>query len=134
MIDLHLHLDGSLSESCCELLAKKNHIDLGEQFPSILYVPSDCPSLKEYLTRFELPLRLLQDRESIEIAVKDLIFRLNKLGYIYAEIRFAPLLHLNQGLTQFEVVEAAIKGLEESLNEYPDFDANLILCCMRHAD
>lgn len=133
MIDLHLHLDGSLSEKDFLFLAKKEGIDLGEQFPSNIYVPMDCPSLEEYLTRFDLPLLLLQTKENIEYAFSSLVNRLAKLGLIYAEIRFAPLLHLQKGLTQLEVAKVAIKGMEKGLKENPDFEANIILCCMRHA-
>lgn len=132
MIDLHLHLDGSLSEQDFLYLAKKEGICLGNDFPNNIYVPADCPSLEEYLKRFDLPLLLLQNKENIAHAVNSLVRRLYKMGYIYAEIRFAPQLHLQKGLNQLEVAKAALKGLEEALKECDGFEANLILCCMRH--
>ena len=133
MIDLHLHLDGSLSIEDCQYLSRLEGVDLGNDFPTNLYVPDDCPSLEEYLTKFELPLKLLQSKKAIEYATYSLTNRLAKMGYIYAEIRYAPLLHLQKGLTQLEVANAALSGLEKALKEHPDFEANLILCCMRHA-
>lgn len=133
MIDLHLHLDGSLSIEDCQYLAKLEGVDLGKDFPSNLYVPADCPSLEEYLTKFELPLKLLQSKKAIEYAAYSLTNRLAKMGYIYAEIRFAPLLHLEKGLTQIEVAKATLVGLEKALKDNPGFEAGLILCCMRHA-
>ena len=133
MIDIHLHLDGSLSEEDFLYLSKKYNIALGNVFPSNIYVPEDCPSLEEYLKRFALPGKLLQTKDALKYVTKSLVKRLYGLGYIYAEIRFAPLLHLQKGLSQLEVTKAALEGLEEGLKECPDFDANLILCCMRHA-
>ena len=133
MIDLHLHLDGSLSEEDFVYLAKKYDVDLGKDFPNNIYVPADCPSLEDYLKRFDLPLLLLQTPEALEYAAKSLVKRLYKLGFIYAEIRYAPLLHMQKGMTQMDAAKAALKGLEEGLKECPGFDANLILCCMRHA-
>ena len=50
MIDLHLHLDGSLSEQDFLYLAKKEGICLGNEFPNNIYVPMDCKSLEEYFT------------------------------------------------------------------------------------
>jgi adenosine deaminase len=50
-------------------------------------------------------------------------------GCIYAEVRFAPQLHLDKGLDQRKVVEAAIRGFERS-----GIDGGLILCCMRGDD
>lgn len=134
MIDLHLHLDGSLSEQDFLYLAKKDGIDLGKDFPNNIYVPDDCPSLEVYLERFDLPGKLLQSKENLVHVTKSLACRLYKMGYIYAEIRFAPQLHTNKGLTQMDATLAALEGLNEDLKEHPDFDANLILCCMRHAN
>ena len=132
MIDLHLHLDGSLSEQDFLYLAKKEGICLGKEFPNNIYVPMDCKSLEEYLMRFDLPLLLLQSKENIAHATSSLVRRLYKMGYIYAEIRFAPQLHMQKGLTQLEVAKAALAGLEEALKECDGFEANLLLCCMRH--
>ena len=133
MIDLHLHLDGSLSEQDFLYLAKKDGVDLGKDFPNNTYVPSDCPSLEVYLERFALPLLLLQSKENLKHVTKSLVCRLYKMGYIYAEIRFAPQLHTEKGLSQMDAALAALDGLNEGLKECPDFEANLILCCMRHA-
>ena len=134
MIDLHLHLDGSLSKEDFIYLSNKENISLGEDFPNNIYVNKDCRSLEEYLERFDLPLKFMQSEENLEYVTYSLVKRLYSLGYIYAEIRYAPLLHLNKGLTMDKVVEATIKGLKKGLKETLGFDANLILCCMRHAE
>ena len=133
MIDIHLHLDGSLDVQDYIDLALTYGFDLGKNFPDDIYVTNNCLSLAMYLTRFETPVKLLQSKDAIKYAVKSLIYRLSFLGYIYAEIRFAPLLHLEKGLTQLEVAQAALEGLEEALRSCPNIEANLILCCMRHA-
>lgn len=133
MIDIHLHLDGSLAIEDYINLALSYGVDLGSDFPNSAYVPMNCPSLADYLTRFDIPVRLLQSKDAIKMAIKSLIYRLSFLGYIYVEIRFAPLLHLQKGLTQLEVAQAALEGLEEALRQCTNIEANLILCCMRHA-
>ena len=131
IIDLHLHLDGSMSLECARSLAKKQGIALPDDkvLLSRLRVSDDCRDLNEYLERFELPLSLLQTADAISESVERLCNELQSQGLIYAEIRFAPQLHLQKGLTQEEVVLAAIEGLNRS-----DFFASLILCCMRGAD
>ena len=133
MIDLHLHLDGSLSIEDFKYLSEKNHIYLGDNFPKNVYVPNDCKSLEEYLTRFDLPCSLLQDEFSIAYVVTSLVNRLYDNGYIYAEIRFAPQLHTLKGMSQEDAVIAAISGLKFALKDKKGFDANLILCCMRQS-
>ena len=129
LIDLHLHLDGSLSLESVKELANLQNIAIPSDDTELtrrLQVSDDCRDLNEYLEKFSFPLTLLQTKEGIETAVYNLEQELKNQGLLYAEIRFAPQLHMQKGLTQTEVVEAAIKGLHRS-----DFHANLILCCMR---
>lgn len=133
MIDLHLHLDGSLGLEDFKYLAERNHVSLGDDFPKNVRVPEGCKSLEEYLTRFDLPCSLLQDEFSIAYAVTSLVNRLYNDGYIYAEIRFAPQLHTLKGMSQENAVIAAISGLNFALKDKVGFDANLILCCMRQS-
>ena len=131
MIDLHLHLDGSLPIDTVIKLASMQNIklptnDIEELKYKYLMVNKDCKDLTEYLERFALPLTLMQTKESLKISIYDLLSELKKEGLIYAEVRFAPQLHTQKGLTQREVIEAVLEGLHES-----DMKANIILCCMR---
>ena len=131
LIDLHLHLDGSMSLKCARSLAAKQGIDLPDDAELLtrLRVSDDCQDLNEYLERFALPLSLLQTAEAISESVERLCNELSESGLVYAEIRFAPQLHLQKGLTQEEVVTAALEGLSRG-----KLDASLILCCMRGAE
>ena len=129
LVDLHLHLDGSLSVDIIRKLADVQQILLTESDAELqkkLQVEEGCTSLNEYLTKFDFPLTFLQTKEGIAESVFLLQEELKKEGISYAEIRFAPQPHLQKGLTQDEVVESAVKGLERS-----DIPAAFILCCMR---
>lgn len=131
LIDLHLHLDGSMSLQCARSLAKKQGITLPDdnELLNKLRVSEDCQDLNEYLERFDLPLSLLQTYDAVKEATARLCDELAESGLVYAEIRFAPQLHMQKGLTQKEVVEAAIEGLSIG-----NLKASLILCCMRGTD
>ena len=129
LIDLHLHLDGSLSVKSVRELAAMQGMAVNEGDADLLkrlQVGPDCKDLNEYLEKFSFPCSLLQTREAITLAVRNLLEELREQGLLYAEVRFAPQLHLLQGLTQMEVVEAAVQGLSQG-----GLKANLILCCMR---
>lgn len=129
LIDLHLHLDGSLSINSVRMLAQMQGIEVPNQEEELLkklQVDKKCSNLNEYLEKFDFPCYLLQEKKAISLAVFNLEEELREQGLIYAEIRFAPQLHTRNGLTQAEVVEAAIDGLKRST-----FKCNLILCCMR---
>ena len=134
MIDLHLHLDGSLNPKNILEMAKMAGVDLPYTEEAVIrtkmMVEPDCTNLGEYLEKFDLPLQLLQTTETIEYAVYELMRDLKEQGLCYAEIRYAPQLHLQKGLTQGEVVEATIRGRNKGVQDF-GIPVNLILCCMR---
>lgn len=134
MIDLHLHLDGSLNPEnilkMAEMAEVKLPVEDKESIQKLLMVEPDCTNLGEYLEKFDLPLELLQTVECIEYAVYELMKDMYRQGLCYVEIRFAPQLHTKKELTQDLAVQAAIKGLCKGKQEF-GLMANLILCCMR---
>ena len=134
MIDLHLHLDGSLTPADILRLAELSGISLPQQTEDtlrpLLEVTPGCRNLGEYLEKFDLPLQVLQRSQTISLSVYFLLRRLKADGLCYAEIRFAPQLHQTRGLSQEQVVSAAVVGLNKGIAEF-GMPAQLILCCMR---
>lgn len=137
MIDLHLHLDGSISPEYLLHQAQQDHISLPgstvEELLPYLTVGNECPDLTTYLKKFDLILTVMQTESSLDNAVYDLLGRLSKQKLTHAEIRFAPQLHCQNGLVQEAVVEAAINGLSRGIKDFP-IKAGLILCTMRMGD
>lgn len=134
MIDLHIHLDGSLPPQTIRKLADMHHVTLPseEELSRRLTAPADCESLNQYLTCFDLPLTVLQWPDTVEQAVFDLIVTLHQQGLLYTEIRFAPQLSTRQGHSQEEILTAAIQGLDRAVTAlHGETTAQLILCCMR---
>lgn len=134
MIDLHLHLDGSLRPATVrELLNKtgKNIFASDEEAAQRLKVADDCRDLNEYLDKFMYPLAVLQNEENIERAVYELGLDLHNMGVEYAEIRFAPSLSTQKGLNENAVTKAAINGAIKAEKECMGLKLGLILCCMR---
>lgn len=119
LVDLHVHLDGSLSLETVKELAARQGIEIQNDDILIkkLQVSKDCRDLNEYLTKFEYPLMLLQTIDSIEYAVYSLMKRQSEQNLLYSEIRFAPQLHTKKGLSQEEVVTAALKGRQKYFDE-----------------
>ena len=133
IIDLHLHLDGSLSAKAIIKVAQKEGIKIPsfneEELNKYLMVPHNCGSLNEYLERFSLPNLVLQTRYGLEVCTTDLLERLANDGLKYVEIRMAPQLSTDQGLSQEKVVEILIKTLKKARKS--GIFSNLILCMMR---
>ena len=133
-IELHCHLDGSVRVDTIIDIAKKENIklELYEKcdVEKLVQVPNDCTSLNEYLKRFDLANKVMQSRENIKRVTFELLEDAQKENVKYIEVRFAPLLHLNGGLSIEEVIQSAIDGINEAEKMY-DIKGNIILCCMR---
>ena len=131
-IDLHLHLDGAVTADIAKRLADMQGMILpaeGEALEKLLSVGEDCRDLNEFLECFELPLKLLQTAEALSECAYLVAENMREQGVIYAEIRFAPQLHCENGLSQRDAVEAVMEGLSRS-----ELKTGLILCCMRGKD
>ena len=133
IVDLHLHLDGSLSAEAILDVARREGIELPannvKDLNKFLMVPENCQSLNEYLERFSLPNLVLQTKKGLEICTLDLLERLAKDGLKYVEIRMAPQLSTDKGLSQEQVAKTLIKTCKKG-RKFHIF-SNLILCMMR---
>ena len=136
-IELHCHLDGCLRTKTVIELAKKENLKLDsleyEKVEELLVVPSECDSLDTYLKRFNLPIGLMQNKENLKRISYELIEDVNRENVKYIEIRFAPLLHTECGLSVKEVVESVLEGMKEGERDF-NVKSNLIICVMRHHD
>lgn len=124
-IELHLHLDGSLN---IESVKKRYNLS-NDKIKEKMIVNDDCHDLNDYLTKFAFPISVMQTTEELTTSIIELLTELKKQNVIYCEIRFAPQLHTQKGLTQEEVV----KTLIDSKNKV-DIKSNLILCFLRGKD
>lgn len=136
LIDLHLHLDGSVPyQTVRELLAKEGRSLPEADLRKRLSVSPDCRNLDEYLDKFDFPLSLMQTAENLRLIVRELLAGLRGQGLVYAEIRFAPQKH-TETLTQAEAVQAVLDGRDDFYawqkgQEGDDLHANFLLCLMR---
>jgi adenosine deaminase len=127
-IELHLHLDCSLSY---DVVAKLDPSITKAQFEAEFVAPPKCTSLADFLTRAPRGFQLMQSRQSLRLATEDLFQQLQRDGVIYAEIRFAPLLHTAAGLSPEEVVGAVDRSVEDCIRA-TGLEARVILCTLRH--
>ncbi len=133
-IVLHLHLDGSLDlDLAYKWLMEKGYNYTFDEVKKMMQVDKDCKSLNDYLDKFALPLSLLQTKEHLELATYKLIKKLKEAGVVYFEIRFAPIKHLDDGLSLDEVVEAVLRGRARALEDFNIY-GGIILCCMRDSN
>lgn len=128
-VELHCHLDGSISMACLEKMAKKDGYPL-ENLAKVR-APKKCQNLQAYLDSFDAVLPLLQSEENLTMAAYDLVEQVSSENVRYLEIRFAPLLHTHQGLNVAQIVDAVCRGIKQGIKDYA-VEVNLIISAMRH--
>ena len=108
-VELHCHLDGSIRVDTIIDIAKKENIKLDSYekcyVEKLVQVPNDCTSLNEYLKRFDLANKVMQKSEHIKRITFELLEDAQKENVKYIEVRFAPLLHVNEGLSIDEIIK-----------------------------
>lgn len=124
MKKVELHLDGSVRESTVAELLGVNENDIENK----LHVNDYNSSLSEYLTKFDMPIKVMQTKENLSRIARELGEDLEKDDIIYAEVRFAPQLHTKKGLSYDDIVLSVIEGFKKC-----NIKINVILCMMRGA-
>lgn len=131
-IDLHLHLDGSISLKTARKLAGMQSIalpDSTEELQERMSVIDGCRDLNDYLNRFQLPLSLLHIKEALYLCTYELLEDLYEQGLKYAEIRFAPQLTYASELSQYDAVKIVLRAIHDT-----PLPCGLILSMMRGND
>ena len=143
--DLHCHLDGSLRLSTLIDLARSRDVTLPsdtEDGLRELVFKDQYEDLPDYLKGFAYTCAVLTDAEALERVAYELGEDCLAEGVYYLEVRFAPQLHVREGLSVEDVLRAVTKGLERVQREHantpdvqrgaaPPFRFGLICCAMR---
>ena len=139
---LHDHLDGGLRPATVVELAA----EIGHELPSTdpdelgrwFVEAASAGSLERYLETFAHTVGVLQTAPALQRVAREAVLDLAADGVVYAEIRFAPEQHLEQGLTLQEVVDAVRAGFDEGAAQARADGRPIrvlaILCAMRHLD
>jgi len=131
---LHDHLDGGLRVSTLiDLAEEQNYENLPTNDPEELknwIQPKPDQSLALNLEAWQHTIGVMQDENSLYRVTMEALEDLAEDGVVYAELRFAPLVHCQKDLTPDEVVDAVLNGIRDGNQKY-DILSGIILCAMR---
>ena len=119
---LHDHLDGGLRpQTIIDIAAEIGYTLLPTQDAAELATwfreSCDSGSLVRYLETFSHTIAVMQRREDIIRVARECALDLARDGVVYAEVRGAPELFTEKGLTMADVVEATLEGFKEGMAE-----------------
>ena len=139
---LHDHLDGGLRPATVLELARESGYDAlpADDEASLagwFRDSADSGSLERYLETFAHTVGVMQTRAALVRAARECAQDHAADGVVYAEVRFAPELHIEKGLTLDEIVEAVLAGFAEGASKAADAGHPIVvralLTAMRHA-
>ncbi len=123
--ELHCHLDGSVRlRTLLDIAEKegKRHVlpfDEEMALQEELERVDQSNSLAAYLAWFRYSLPLLQSGAALSRAVYELAEDNAQENVRYLEIRYCPLLHVQDGLTPAEVNDAVVEGMRRAERDFP---------------
>lgn len=134
--ELHCHLDGSLRlETLVDLARENDKLDLLpshdlDELGEILEQIDDSETLEAYLAWFRYTIPVLQTRDALVRAAYELAADNAAENVRYLEVRYAPILHTEGGLTLRQVNNAVLAGLELAEKEF-NIKTSIIVCGLR---
>ncbi|MDP9094471.1 MAG: adenosine deaminase [Actinomycetota bacterium] len=139
---LHDHLDGGVraatiidiaAEIGYRALPSTEAVELANWFRDA----ADSGSLERYLETFAHTIAVMQTSAGLSRVAREAVEDLADDGVVYAEIRWAPELHVDSGLTLEQVVDAVLAGFDEGVANAAEKGQRIrvgaIVTAMRHA-
>lgn len=137
LVELHVHLDGSLRLATMLDIARRENIPLPAKDEKGLSRALRCGTIREslgdYLQAFGVTTSVMQSREALTRIASEFMEDSAADGVNWTEPRFMPALHTQGGLREEEVVEAVLDGIRLG-GLRAGVGGGLILCSMRHVD
>ena len=141
-ISLHDHLDGGLRPATIVELAAAGDIEIpcatAEELNQWVRSNADSGNLVDYLATFAVTLSVMQTAANLERVAREFVEDLIADGVIYGEVRWAPELHVENGLDMRDAIDAVQRGIDSAVAE-GRMDGRVIrigqlLCAMRQND
>src|SRR6202046_2990526 len=139
---LHDHLDGGLRPATVIDIAGQTGYDGlpttgADELAQWFRAASHSGSLGRYLEPFSHTVAVMQTPEALHRVACECVEDLAADSVVYAEIRFAPELHINRGLSFDEIVDAVLEGLaageQAAAAAGRPIKVRLLVTAMRHA-
>lgn len=137
-IELHVHLDGSVLPQTLIELAEMQGSKLpttdSDELLRYMSAPQTCQSLNDYLRTFDFVLPYMQTYEALERTAYELVKQCAAEQVQYVEVRFAPQLHRERGLSVAETYEAVIAGLTRGEQQFNVIARCIGICLRGHSE
>ena len=125
-IELHAHLNGSVStETIQNLLKRHRERTASKAEHSDAEIPQNLEtilkggkrSLADCFVMFKMIHALVNDEESVEMVARDVVREFAEDGVVYLELRTTPRANSATGMTKMSYIESVLCGIDKALSE-----------------
>jgi aminodeoxyfutalosine deaminase len=117
-VELHVHLEGSMSPATVGLLASRHRIDTTSVWPDGLPERFSFDGFPDFARQFQFGLKLLRTGEDLETIVVALAANLAANNVRYAEVTSTVFTHLTSGMPAADYGAALSNGRRRALAEH----------------
>lgn len=130
-VELHLHLEGTLSPEITAVIANRNHLDYFNTPEEVRRsLATRPPGLMGFLEHHFKSQEVMLTRQDFHDAVYSLMGNLKNNNVVYAEIFFDPQAHTSRGIKFEDIIEGINSGREVGTKEF-GVKLNFIMCINR---
>ncbi len=117
-VELHLHLEGSLSPATVGLLAQRHQSDPTEIWPNGLPEKFSFDGFPDFARQFNFGLRQIKTGDDLETTVLALAAQLASDNVRYAEVTTTVFTHLHSGMPAADYGQALSRGRSRAMAEH----------------
>jgi adenine deaminase len=129
-LELHLHIEGTLTPERKLILAERNGIDIGHKTSDSIRATYQFDSLASFLTIYYDGMRVLIQEEDFYDLAMDYLRKVASQNVRYAEIFFDPQAHTGRGVPFKNIILGLSRACKEA-KETLGIIAQLIMCFLR---
>ncbi len=130
-VELHVHLEGTLSPELMFQLAAKHNIPLPYSDVSALESAYQFDDLNSFLALYYQGCDVLRDEEDFYQLTWQYLQTCVKNHVLHCEVFFDPQIHIRRGVSLKTQLEGMTRAFKQALNEH-GITHRLILCFVRH--
>ena len=133
-VELHAHLNGSISSSTMrKLLQRHREREGGDAYATVPQIwettilKGERRSLDDCFVMFKMIHTLVSDEQSVEMVAHDVVAEFAEDGVVYLEIRSTPRANPATGMTKRSYVEVVLSGIDKALLKCTTIHVRLLL-------
>lgn len=127
--ELHVHLEGTLEPELKLKLAKKNHIDIGQETIEDVEKTYHYTSLASFLAVYYPGMDVLQTQDDFYELAMAYLKKARQQGVLHVEMFFDPQAHVVRGVPLNYVINGFYQACQDAAAW--GIDAHLIMCFLR---